>query len=304
MPAHHVVAGLDVGASKTHLRAQHTDSSEQKDFRRRGANLQQVGLDEAAEEIAALVREAVRPHRPIDTLAVSAGVAGAGRADEQNALTDRLRTALVDEATTVQVEVVSDALIALEAAFGPESGLAVVAGTGSVVLARTTDGMHLRAGGWGSLLGDAGSGYAVGRAGLRAVAEALEGGRDTALRPRVRESFDITDRDDLIHRVYRDDLPLQDVAPLVIDAAEAGDTVASRLLAEQASELATQVGWALGRGKTISPRAALLGGLVQNDHYADILREALCEKLSGWSIEVLPHEPVVGALRRARRLLS
>lgn len=304
MPAHHFVAGLDVGASKTHLRAQYTDSSEQKDFWRRGANPQQVGLDEAAERLAAFVREAVRPYRPVDTLAVSAGVAGAGRVDEQNALADRLRSALADEATTVQVEVVSDALIALEAALGTESGLAVVAGTGSVVLARTTDGTQLRAGGWGYLLGDAGSGYAIGRAGLRAVAEAFEGGSDTALQTHIRDSFGIDDRDELIHLVYQNALPLQDVAPLVIDAAEAGDAVASRLLDKQASELATQAGWVLDRGKTITPHAALLGGLVQNEHYADILREALHERLSGWSIEVLPHEPVAGALRRARRLLS
>ena len=46
-------------------------------------------------------------------------------------------------------------------------GVALIAGTGSVAFGRAADGRTIRCGGWGYLLGDEGSGYAIGRAALR-----------------------------------------------------------------------------------------------------------------------------------------
>lgn len=298
------VVGIDAGASKTHLLAEGPDDSDRIELHGEGANPQRIGLDGAADVLAGLVREALQPLRSVETIAVSAGVAGAGRDDEQRALTERLHAALDRAASTVQVQIVHDGMIALDAAFGAESGLVVIAGTGSVVLGRTTDGSLVRAGGWGYLLGDVGSGYAVGRAGLRAVAEAFDGGPPTVLSEQIREHLGIEGREDLIQHVYQEEVSIPDMAPLVITAAAEGDDVASRILARQASELAKHVGWLLERGEDIAPRAAILGGLVQNDHYAQVLQGELREQLSGWSVDTLHCEPVVGALRRARRLLG
>lgn len=300
----HAYVGLDAGATKTHLLAECSNCPDRVELQGAGANPQRIGLDGAADVLAGLVREAIQSHQPLETLAISAGVAGAGRETEQKALTDRLRGALDEEAASVRVQIVHDALIALDAAFGAESGLVVIVGTGSVVLARATDGSLVQVGGWGYLLGDIASGYAVGRAGLRAVAEAFDGGPATDLKERVRNHLNIEGREDLIHRVYQNSLAVQEMAPVVITAAAEGDAVASRILADQASELTKHVGWLLERDETIAPRAAILGGLVQNDHYAQVLCRALREQLSDWSIEILQSEPVVGALRRARRLLS
>jgi len=228
-------------------------------------------------------------------------VAGAGRPDEQEALATRLRRALAVDADAVRVEVVHDASIALDAAFGSESGLVVIAGTGSVVCARAKDGTTRQVGGWGSLLGDPGSGHAVGRAGLRAVAADVDGGADTAIRARISDRYGIDERDALIRKVYRDAFAVQDVAPLVIDAAAEGDPVASDILASQAADLGQQVEWLLDGEDGIVPRVALLGGMLRNEPYARVLRRALRERLPGWSVSVLDREPVVGALRRAHR---
>lgn len=294
--------GLDAGGSSTSLLAECEDCSERIDRHGAAANPQLEGVEQSARTLATLVRETLSSHRPIDRLSVCAGVAGAGRTDEQEALANHLRRALADDAGVVHVEVVHDACIALEAAFESGSGLVVIAGTGSIVLARAEDGTTRRAGGWGYLLGDAGSGYAVGRAGLRAVAATFDGGADTSIRARVSEQCDIDGREALIQRVYQEEFALQNVAPLVVEAAAEGDPVASDILSSQADALTQQVEWLLEEANGVAPRIALLGGMLRNEHYAEVLCRTLHARVPDWSIEVLRHEPVAGALRRARRL--
>ena len=284
------------------LLAECAGCSERIDRHGPGANPQRVGVDSSARTLATLVRETLQSHRPINHLSVCAGVAGAGQPAEQEALADRLRRVLGNDADSVHVQVVHDASIAQDAAFGSESGLVVIAGTGSVVFARARDGTTRRIGGWGHLLGDEGSGYAVGRAGLQAVADAFDGGPDTSLRARVAEQYDVDERDALIHWVYQDEFALQNVAPLVIQAAADGDSVASEILASQADELMHQIGWLIDAVDDIAPRIALLGGMFRNEHYVRVLRRTLRRRVPDWSVEVLRREPVVGALRRARRL--
>jgi N-acetylglucosamine kinase-like BadF-type ATPase len=296
------VVGLDAGASKTLLRGQCPGGGTSVERRGPGANPNRTGLDPAVGVLADLVEEALAACPEADRLSVCAGVAGAGRSRDQERLRDALHAALSRPGRSVDVEVVPDALIALDAAYDAGSGLVVVAGTGSVVLARTTQGALLRAGGWGHVLGDDGSGYAVGRAGLRAVAAALDGGPPTALRSRVREHFGIDDRDRLLERVYQEDVSVQAVAPLVLEAATDGDAVARDIRASQGAALAEQVGWVLGREAPIASRMTLVGGMLRNAPYAKYLCRHLRDRFPEWSVGVLRDDPVVGALRRARRL--
>ncbi|MFP4228971.1 MAG: N-acetylglucosamine kinase [Salinivenus sp.] len=301
MPSPSLSIGLDVGGSTSVLVAE--DSRASGLVRRTGpaANPQRIGMEETARILVDLVREGVR--RPVadGQLSVCAGVAGAGQADEQAALADRLRSALLGMAATVQVCVLHDAQIALEAAFGDDSGVIVVAGTGSVGVARTQTGAVHRVGGWGYLLGDPGSGYALGRAGLRAVVRMTEGGAQTALRDKVQRRFGLDSREEFIRTVYDDAFRVQEAAPLVLEAAADGDAVASRILMAQVDELAQQVAWLIGQCDAVRPRMALLGGMTKNDHYLHCLRQALSERLAGWAIERLTTPPVMGALNVARR---
>ena len=73
---------------------------------------------------------------------------------------------------------VSDALLALHANFDTdESGMIVISGTGSAVFYQERGMNFLRAGGWGNLLGDGGSGYSVSRAAVRHLLALLDEGR-------------------------------------------------------------------------------------------------------------------------------
>lgn len=300
--AQHVAVGLDAGGSETLLLAHGSEESDLLERRGPAANPKQVGTKEAVDVLAALVRDAIPSGVSVARLSVCGGVAGAGRSEEREALARRLEQSLAVGADTVHVQIVSDACIALETAFGPGSGVVIIAGTGSIVFGRTQDGTARRAGGWGRAIGDAGSGRAVGRAGLRAVAEAFDGGTDTALRSDLSDRYGIDDRSGFLRWIYRSDVGLQEVAPLVVDAAAADDPAASEILAAQTAALAEQVEWLLVENDDIAHRIALHGGMFQNDGYTRRLRRALRDQVPDWTIERLRRPPAEGALRRARRL--
>ncbi len=103
----------------------------------------------------------------------------------------------------------------------------------------------------------------------------------------------------IIHSVYREGWPVQQMAPLVIEAAEDGDDVAQRIVADQTKALARQARWLIGRAGPIEPRLAVLGGLTQSVYYKQALSDALRAALPGWRMQDPLHPPVVGALRLA-----
>ena len=299
--------GLDAGGSSTELLARASTGSlsspkEETRLQGDGANPERSGHAEAVGTLAELVGEAVRRHPATQLRSVCAGVAGAGSGERRQALAGRLRRALGEVAPRARVRLVHDARIALEAAFGNASGTIIIAGTGSAVFARTEAGTLERAGGWGYILGDEGSGYALGRAGLRAVARALDGGPATRLQALLSNTYGANSRAALVGNVYEAELPLQEAAQAVLEAAAEGDAVAARILDEQTDALARQVAWLAEREATIAPQVVLFGGLTKNAHYVETLGRAVRGALSAnCSVQPASCPPVAGALRLALR---
>ena len=117
----------------------------------------------------------------------------------------------------------------------------IIAGTGSIVYGRNARDEAARAGGWGHIIGDEGSGYWIGREALAAVMRAADGrGPATRLTDDVLSHFGIADTSQLPRIVYDRELPRMSVAaigPIVQQASEAGDPVATRVLERAAEEL-------------------------------------------------------------------
>ncbi len=133
-------------------------------------------------------------------------------------------------------------------AFPDEVGIVLIAGTGSIALGQDRHGKRARAGGWGYLIGDEGSGYDLGRRGIRAAAKAADGrGLQTSLLPMLLAHWGLEQPLQIIDRVYRDrdKAAIAECAQLVFEAAEAYDPVAARLVQSGAAELAA----AAGRGR-------------------------------------------------------
>ncbi len=303
MPYTPLYIGLDAGGTKTEALARTSQQAVPTRLAGPAANLQRQGVEATARVLTTLIRQGLTHHPDATLRAVCAGVAGAGSPADQHTLATHVRSLLGDQAPA-HVQITHDGAIALEAAFEGGSGVIVIAGTGSVFFARTRDGEVLRAGGWGYLLGDEGSGHVLGIDGLRAVAHAFDGGPPTRLQALLADRHGLTTPDDLKRSIYREGWPVQQMAPLVIEAAEQGDAAAQRIITEQTRALARQVTWLAGRSDAIEPRLAFLGGLTQSAFYKQALADALLAALPGWRVQEPLHPPVVGALRLAMAAAS
>jgi N-acetylglucosamine kinase-like BadF-type ATPase len=139
--------------------------------------------------------------------------------------------------------VTHDAAIALSGATAGQPGLVVIAGTGSIAFGRGPDCRTARAGGWGYIFGDEGSGFDLVRKALRAVlCHEEEWGPPTHLRESLLEATGARDANDLLHRFYTPEYPrsrIAALAPLVEQAAAGGDRVAHEVLMTSAHTLAT-----------------------------------------------------------------
>ena len=106
-----------------------------------------------------------------DRAAIScfAGIAGAATGDNACKVTDFLCTL-----GFLRAECQSDLALSLAVCLGDDDGIAVIAGTGSVAMGRC-GGETFRAGGYGYLFGDAGSGFALGQGAILAALQAEDG---------------------------------------------------------------------------------------------------------------------------------
>lgn len=302
--------GIDAGGTKTEWMA--CAGKAEAGGRGAGVNLQRDGAERSTEVLAGLITDALAALDYGEVGGVCLGVAGAGREEDQADLADRLRSRL-PEIAGVPLVVEHDGLIALEAAFGGESGLVALVGTGSLVLARTEDGTVLRAGGWGARIGDPASGTALGTAVLAAVAADFDGGEPTALRHLLAEQHGLASPEALIRAVYREGLAVQTLAPLAVAAGESHDWVGTRILKTQANALAQRAAWLVaqaeddhptGAGQALTPRLVLTGGMTQEPYYRECLAEAFLRHLPRWRIVRPERRPVHGAVSMAQRALS
>lgn len=229
-----------------------------------GPGILHSGKPEArAADLARLVVDALQAagaEPPAETACFA--LAGAGRGPERGAL----RQALTAEGIARRVLVITDAEAALEDAFGAGPGLLVISGTGSIAWGRAEDGRQARTGGWGGLLGDEGSGYHLGICALRAAVRAHDGrGTATVLLDSIIAHTGVSRAEDLI--AWVDGAEKHDVAamaPLLLEAAVAGDDVSLGIAGAAAHDLVNHVEALYSRLQPWSrpPGLALAGGLL------------------------------------------
>ncbi|HUY78311.1 MAG TPA: BadF/BadG/BcrA/BcrD ATPase family protein [Ktedonobacterales bacterium] len=290
--------GVDGGGSKTLAVIVDAAGAERGRGLAGCANYQAIGRNAAVAQISLAVEAAaVAAGYRAPFAAAWLGLAGVDSPRDHTLLLPQLRTL----AETVRLT--NDAELALGALTGCV-GVALVAGTGSIALGRSASGTQARAGGWGHLLGDEGSGYDIGRRALQAATQAADGrGPPTQLLARILDAWELHATEDILGRVY----PLGEKAAiallsrLVFEAAQAGDRVASEIARRAAAELAQTaltVGKALGFDAGGMP-LALGGGLLL--HEANLRRDVLrlVRRRQTVGPVVLVGEPALSAARAA-----
>ncbi|MEU3456820.1 BadF/BadG/BcrA/BcrD ATPase family protein [Micromonospora sp. NPDC006766] len=283
-----VVVGLDIGGTSTRAAALSLDGVRLGTGRAGGGNPTSHGVEPAAAELLTALRAALVDVDPTRVRAGVIGLAGAGRllADPHGrAAFDR---AWADAGLRCPYAVHGDALVAYASGTAAPNGTVLIAGTGAIAaqvhdlrLDRTADG-H----GW--LLGDAGSGFWLGREavrrllsdldradppgelGRRVLAE-LTGSPEVAARPRATAAL-------VVQAVTRRaPVELARLAPLVVAAARAAEPIALALIREAATLLAESVTRIRPAG-TAGP-VVLGGGLLTADTpLADAVRAELARR--------------------------
>jgi len=196
----------------------------------------------------------------------------------------------------------SDALGGLASGTFGEPGVAIVTGTGSVAVAVDEQGREVCRGGWGPILGDQGSAYQIGLDALRSVALADDRtGPDTALRAAVTAELGIGAPRDLFDLVYTralDRVGIAALAPLVVDLARTGDSVAGVIVAEAVRAL-IDLAVAVASAVELSDehqRVVLAGGVLQGSaEIADAVSTGITERLPHFEVIRPACPPLIGA---------
>jgi glucosamine kinase len=201
-----------------------------------------------------------------------------------------------------------DEEIALDAAFRGGRGILALAGTGSNVAGRTRDGRLVSAGGWGPSLGDEGSGFWIGREGLRRAFRAIDERRPSALIDRVRAYWQLETFTDVVQEANATPPPdFSLLAETVAACAAEGDEVAMEVLNYGGRELARLALLVIERVRELEgewfalPAVAIAGSVLSS---IAPVRKAMVDAMvrihPGIRILAEGVDPVLGALWRAR----
>lgn len=290
---------LVIDGGRTHCRAAVSNDGQRSGYCEGPGLVPGAGPAGVAEALGALTSELLRSHGPV--VAACAGLAGMLAEDVRAETAERLSRTL-----GVRTTVTGDAVIAHAGALGGGPGVVVVAGTGAVALGAGPAGTW-RSDGWGHLLGDAGSGYWIGRRALDAALRAADGRGGSALLARMAEAH-LGPLDTLAVRLVATADATRTVAGFaeaVAVAAHTGDDpVARTIWWEAATELATSAAACAARSfppGTVVP-VSWAGGVF--DAPESLLLRPFLDQLEALLPETAPASPAGDALSGAARLLA
>ncbi len=295
------VLGIDGGGTKTTAILVARDGTLGAGETSGPSNLATMGVDHVARLLVDLVKKCCQKGSCVaqDLHAVGIGLAGAGRRADRAELRRQVIELSKNEGFPIHELVVeSDWRIALEAAFAGGSGIVLIAGTGSIACAKAQDGSLHRTGGWGRVLGDEGSGFAIGRSGLGAVLRAYDGrGPLTMLSELALQHFSVSSIEELVGKIYREQADVATFVPKVFQAASKKDNVAQGILTHGAGELVDLVRVLMEK---IQPKrkfpVALMGGLLEKDNvYSTMVKETITTTVSRVVVQKPQFPAVYGA---------
>lgn len=193
----------------------------------------------------------------------------------------------------------SDLFVALEAMDTQGECAVVISGTGSMAVCRNSDGTISHAGGFGYILGDEGSGYAIGLNAIKTAIRAAEGSEsETTLTDKCLDFFSINNIYELIDLFYEKTVSRKIIASFakeVMLCAESGDATAIRIIGSEA-KLLSQTALSLLKSKKTDIPIGLWGGVFQNNQiFRDKFAGYLSEK-SFSNVKLLNFTPELGAI--------
>jgi N-acetylglucosamine kinase-like BadF-type ATPase len=250
------LAALAVDAGQTAIRAALTGG--RAPISATAPGVLRLGAGTGPDDVAAALLAAVAGLGPLPEPVPTAGIGLSGFEAASEDDLRRVDELLRDGLGLRRVAIASDGLTSLLGALGDRPGAVVAAGTGAVCVARK-DERTAKVDGWGSLLGDAGSGFAIGRAGLDAALRHLDGrgGSEALLRAAERRFGAASELPSQVHSALVPNRLVASFAADVSREAAVGDDTATGILQRAGRELAISASAALARLFTPRDEAAV-----------------------------------------------
>jgi glucosamine kinase len=293
--------GIDGGGSKTSCLIGN-ENSVLGTGRAAGSNVVRTGEAQARESFLASIHQACDSAgiTPAQISRTCVGVAGAARSQ----ITETVRR-LLTEIVSGEIEIVGDMVIALEAAFGGDPGVIVIAGTGSIAYGVNAAAQAARAGGWGFAISDEGSGQWIGRAAVSAAVRAYDEGESGSLLAYVLEAWNLATHEQLVIAANSSPAPdFSKLFPMVVATAESGDAEARDILRRASDELARLASIVLRRLflDVGSAPVAMTGGVFANSALVrEVFYNSLRRTFPRAAVKPTVVEPAYGALALARK---
>src|SRR5437867_2078274 len=244
-----------------------------------------VGFEESCQALSTAIEGALvnvlgpqargegRAWRSARIAAACFGLAGVDSPEDEAQISRWVR----EQAIAPRFSVVNDSELILAAGTPEGWGLALVAGTGSVCLGRTREGRTVRAGGWGPILGDEGSGYQIALSALHLATQTVDGrAQATALLDAVLRHWSLREAGALIRHVHAETTTPSEIAGLataVLDLATRNDPDARAIVEEAAAALAVHVRTVVRKMGVAKPPLALAGGLLRASRRQAVLAQ-------------------------------
>jgi N-acetylglucosamine kinase-like BadF-type ATPase len=263
--------------------------------------IKKVGNTAAAEALRSAIDDACKlaQIRPDQFSRTCIGLAGSSIPE-----VSQWTRATLQRLVSGELILVNDTTIAHHAAFKGRSGVLVIAGTGSNVLGINERGESARAGGWGPIISDEGSGFWIGRTAVAQSMRAHDAGRSTELLAAIMHAWQLDSREEVVAMANSNPPPdFAALLPAVLQCAGAGDALAREILSSAANELAQLARIVVrklwnGEGKI---HVALTGGVfAHSPQIRQMFSNAICAERRGIEVNPEPVHPVMGALAMAR----
>nr|WP_218847154.1 BadF/BadG/BcrA/BcrD ATPase family protein [Psychromicrobium silvestre] len=282
---------MDIGGSKTRG-ILWQDGEVVADQQTGSANVQNVSVEEARKNLAELFAQF--PAAQLSQLdQVFAGSGGIDTEADAEALAALIRP----NVSGVPVTVVHDTRLLLAAGHA-STGVAVIAGTGSAAWGTNDDGEQVRAGGWGYLLGDEGSGYWLGREAVRHSLHRMNLGlAPDGLTQALLEACKLEQPGELIAHFHSGTTRRYwaSMSPLVFEAAAKAHPESLQMIEQAGKDLATMAAQVATQLKLAGPIVLGSGLGMHQPPLQKVFREQLAAR-GFQQVRVLDQDPIFGVL--------
>lgn len=308
------ILGVDGGGTKTIVQVADLSGEVIAESESGSSNYKSVGIKIAKENINKAISKAIDMLDNLKKFTFKSacfGLSGNDSCEDRNIYHKIIfESKIKNYLSSAKTVICNDTRIGLAAGSNSKNGIMIICGTGSNCFGINEEGKEAKVGGWDYILGDEGSGYAIGIGALRALMKAYDGrGESTLLSKTILEDLNIKNISELIKWAYSNSFSKDKIAAIaktVCRTAKIGDRISIKILEEEAMEAVNSVTVVANKLNLADKKfdIVFVGNVFKCEKYfKSVLVKKLKSKFTKINFMPLTRKPVEGAIKLALRNL-